>query len=263
MTDGKSLLSFVIYLLIAVLGAALGSFFNVVIDRVPRGKSIVNPPSHCTECGKQLPAWQNIPIYSYLAQKGRCKNCGAKIHWHHLVVELVTPLLFLILALLFGVENLAFWKFALMFGFLIPIFFIDVFHQLIPLVLSLPMLGLGLILSFAQSAFRFRDFFLVYFLPALMLFILLYALALAWEKVFKKEGLGGGDVILIPALAVYFGAVHIPFVILLASVLGMIYFLLFVRKANQVFAFGPFLALAGVLWALVGDVLLLSVGFGL
>lgn len=263
MTDGKSLLSFVIYLLIAVLGAALGSFFNVVIDRVPRGKSIIKPPSHCTACGKELPAWQNIPIFSYIVQKGRCKNCGAKIHWHHLVVEIVTPLLFLILALLYGVENLAFWKFAVMFGFLIPIFFIDAFHQLIPLVLSLPMLGLGLILSFAQTYSSPAFFFQVYFLPSLLLFILLYALALAWEKIFKKEGLGGGDVILIPALSTYFGAPHIPFVILLASVLGIVYFLIFVRKADQVFAFGPFLAFAGVLWALVGDILLLSAGLRL
>lgn len=263
MTDGKSLLSFVIYLLIAVLGAALGSFFNVVIDRVPRGKSIIKPPSHCTACGKQLPAWQNIPIYSYIVQKGRCKNCGAKIHWHHLVVEIVTPLLLLILALLYGVENLAFWKFAVMFGFLIPIFFIDAFHQLIPLLLSLPMLALGLAFSFAQSSFRFKEFFRGYLLPTVLLFFFLYALALTWEKIFKKEGLGGGDVILIPALAAYFGTIHIPFVILLASVLGIIYFLIFVRKADQVFAFGPFLAFAGVLWALVGDILLLSAGLRL
>ncbi len=256
-------MNLVIYVLIAVLGAALGSFFNVVIDRVPRGKSIVKPPSHCGSCGTQLPASQNIPIYTYIVQKGRCKSCGVKIHWHHLVVEIVTPLSFLALALVYGVGSLAFWKFTLMFGFLIPIFFIDAFHQLIPLVLSLPMVAVGLIFSFTQSSFRFKDFFWVYLLPTLLLFFFLYALALAWEKIFKKEGLGGGDVILIPALAAYFGAIHIPFVILLASVLGIIYFLVFVRRPNQVFAFGPFLAFAGLIWALVGEILLFSLGFRL
>ena len=256
-------MNLVIYVLIAVLGAALGSFFNVVINRVPQGKSIVKPPSHCGSCGTQLPASQNIPIYTYIVQKGRCKNCGAKIHWHHLVVEIATPLLFMALALVYGAGNLAFWKFAVMFGFLIPIFFIDAFHQLIPLVLSLPMVAVGLIFSFAQSSFRFKDFFWVYLLPTLLLFFFLYALALTWEKIFKKEGLGGGDVILIPALAAYFGAIHIPFVILLASILGIIYFLAFVRKPNQVFAFGPFLAFTGVVWALVGEILLFTLGFRL
>ena len=62
-------MTLLIAIIIAVLGAVLGSFFNVLIDRVPRGESVVNPPSHCTSCGKQLPPGQNIPIYTYLAQK--------------------------------------------------------------------------------------------------------------------------------------------------------------------------------------------------
>lgn len=246
--------------MIAVLGAALGSFFNVLIDRIPRGESVVNPPSHCSSCGKPLPAWQNIPIYTYLAQKGKCKFCGASIHWHHLVVEIVTPLLFLALFWRYGVESISFWKFVLMFSFLIPIFFIDAFHKIIPLALSLPMVGVGLLLGLVQSGFDFMNFFWIYLLPTLALFGLLYLLALTWEKLFKKEGLGGGDVILIPAVAAYFGVIHIPFVILLACLMGILYFMIFIRKPEQAFAFGNFIALAAVFWALAGDALMKSTG---
>lgn len=250
----------VITILITVLGAALGSFFNVLIDRIPRGESVVNPPSHCTACGKRLPGWQNIPILSYITQKGKCKFCGARIHWHHLLVEIVTPLLFLALFIVYGVDKLSFWKFLMMFGFLIPIFFIDAFHQIIPLVLSLPMLGVGLITGFVQSGFEFRNFILIYLLPVVALFGLLYLLALGWEKIFHKEGLGGGDVILIPAVAAYLGAIHIPFVILLACLMGILYFVIFIRKPEQPFAFGNFIALAAVIWALGGEPLMKIVG---
>ncbi|HOY85402.1 MAG TPA: prepilin peptidase [Candidatus Syntrophosphaera sp.] len=253
-------MTLLIAIIISVLGAVLGSFFNVLIDRVPRGESVVNPPSHCTSCGKQLPPGQNIPIYTYLAQKGKCRSCGAKIPWHHLAVEIATPLLFLALFLVYGVESLSFWKFTVMFGFLIPIFFIDAFHKIIPLVLSVPMVVAGLVLGFIQSGYDFMNFFWVYLLPALGLFALLYLLALAWEKFFHKEGLGGGDVILIPAVAAFFGAIHIPFVILLACLMGILYFLLFIRKPEQAFAFGNFIALAAVIWALAGEPLMRSVG---
>jgi leader peptidase (prepilin peptidase) / N-methyltransferase len=245
-------LEILIILIIAVLGASLGSFFNVLIDRIPRKESIVKPGSHCSECGRSLPAWQNIPIFSYLFLGAKCKYCGAKIHWHHLVVEIVTPLLFIGLFLLYGLQSLVFWKFAVMFCFLIPIFFIDAFHRIIPLVLSIPMVILGLILSLIHSGFEFRYFLMVYLIPTLALFGLLYLLALGWEKVFHKEGLGGGDVILIPAVASYFGAVHIPFVIVLACLMGIFYFLIFIRRTNQVFAFGNFVASASMIWAFAG-----------
>lgn len=244
----------------AILGAALGSFFNVLIDRIPRKTSIVKPPSHCTSCGKSLPPWQNLPILSYLLLKGKCKFCGAKIHWHHLLVEVATPVLFLLLLWEYGWQNPAFYKFAVMFGFLIPIFFIDAFHKIIPLALSVPMAGAGLLFGLVQSGFQMKDFFLVFGLPVLGLFAFLYLLALAWEKLFHKEGLGGGDVILIPAVAAFFGVLHIPWVILLACVMGILYFLIFIRKANQAFAFGNFIALAAIIWALVGDAFLNRLG---
>lgn len=254
-------MTIIIAVLATVLGAALGSFFNVLIDRVPRQASIVKPPSHCTSCGKSLPAWQNIPILSYIMLKGKCKFCGAKIHWHHLAVEILTPVLFLALLVIYGYDNLSFYKFAVMFGFLIPIFFIDAFHKIIPLVLSVPMAIAGLLFGLVQSGFRLHDFLLVYLVPTIAIFGLLYLLALAWEKIFKKEGLGGGDVVLIPAVAAYFGILHIPWVVILACLLGIIYFLIFIRKPGQVFAFGNFVAAASIIWALAGESVINLISF--
>lgn len=249
-----------IALIIAVLGASLGSFFNVLIDRIPRKESIVSPPSHCNECGKRLPGWQNIPIFSYILLGGKCKFCGAKIHWHHLLVEIITPVLFLALFFVYGWKNIVFFKFLVMFGFLIPIFFIDAFHKIIPLVLSVPMAIVGLIFGLIQSSFMFRDFLFIYLLPSVGLFVFLYLLALGWEKIFHKEGLGGGDVILIPAVAAFFGVVHMPWVIVLSCLLGIGYFLIFIRKPQQVFAFGNFIASAAIFWALAGDFILGGTG---
>ena len=242
--------------LIAVLGAALGSFFNVLIDRIPRGESVVNPPSHCISCGKSLPAWQNIPILSYILQKGKCKSCGAKIHWHHLAVEIATPLLFLTLFFLYGVKDFFFWKYLVMFGFLIPIFFIDAFHRIIPLALSLPLIATGWIFALIPNS---RVGIINSVVTSLVVFGFLYLLALAWEKVFHKEGLGGGDVVLLPGIAAYFGWISTPYVVILACLLGIVYFVVFIRK-NEAFAFGNFIALAAVIWALGGEQLLQAIG---
>ena len=147
-------MSALIILLLLVIGACLGSFFNVLIDRIPRHQSIVKPGSYCTNCGKPIPFSQNIPIISYIVLKGRCKACGAKIHWHHLVVEIITPVLFIALYLVYGL-SFSFFKFAIMTGFLIPIFFIDAFYKIIPLVISIPMVIIGLLMGLIQSEFNF------------------------------------------------------------------------------------------------------------
>jgi leader peptidase (prepilin peptidase) / N-methyltransferase len=254
-------LTIIVIIILTVLGASLGSFFNVLIDRIPRKESIVSPGSHCTGCGKKIKPLQNIPILSYILLKGKCDTCGSKIHWYHLVVEIMTPLLFVALFLVYGLENLFFYKFLVMCGFLIPIFFIDAFHKIIPLVLSVPMALIGLIFSFIQCELDFMGFFWQFLLPVVILFGFLYLLAWLWITVFHKEGLGGGDIILMPAVAAYFGAIHTPFVIILSCLLGIAYFVIFIRKPNQVFAFGNLIAIAAILWAMCGEPLLRMVTF--
>ncbi|MEN6445684.1 MAG: prepilin peptidase [Candidatus Cloacimonas sp.] len=243
------LLVFVI-ILIAVLSTALGSFFNVLISRIPKKQSIVFPGSHCESCKKSIPFYQNIPIISYLLLGGKCSNCGAKIHWHHLVVEIITPLLFLGLFFRYGLHDFRFYKYILLCSFLIPIFFIDAFHQIIPHVLSIPLLISGVILAVIPG----NDVgILNSLLTAAFVFGLLLLLAWAYQKIRGVEGLGGGDIWLLTALAVFFGVTGIPYIFLLSAIMGIIYFLIFVKDKRQPFAFGTFIAVAAILWALVGE----------
>ncbi len=256
---GRSLeLNTIVIIILAVLGASLGSFFNVLIYRMPRKKSIVYPPSHCGNCNKSIPIWLNIPVISYLILGGKCKYCGAKIHWHHLLVELITPILFIAIYLRFkdGMypDNLfVMLKYLILVSFLIPIFFIDLFEQLILHKMTMPLIGLGLILSL----FPYSDTgFLNSFISGAFIFALMATIAWLYSIAKKLDGLGGGDIWLMTALAVFFGFLNIPFVIILASLFGLIYYVIFVRSKEKVFAFGPFLVLASIIWILIGDMIM-------
>lgn len=246
----------IIIIILAVLGASLGSFFNVLIDRLPKKQSIVLPRSRCSTCGKSIPFYLNIPIISYIILRGKCKYCGASIHWHHLLVEVITPILFIGLHFVYGVESFLFYKYALLFCFLIPIFFIDAFHHIIPHVLSLPIIALGFI--FALFVGRTDIYILNSLFTAVTVFCILFLLAWLYLKLRKVEGLGGGDIWLLTGIGAYFGFVHIPFIILFAALMGIMYFLIFVRSKDLVFAFGNFIALSAIIWTLFGTTILNS-----
>ena len=233
----------------SVLGAALGSFLNVLIHRLPRKESIVFPASHCGECGKAIPPYLNIPIVSYIMLGGKCKYCQASIHWHHLLVEIITPLILIGLFLQYGLFSLLFLKYSVMALFMIPIFFIDAFHQIIPHKLSLPLIPLGLLFAFLPGG----DVGIIDALvSAGIIFVFLVFLAYAYRLARKVDGIGGGDIWLLTAVAGFFGLMSMPYVILFAALLGIIYFLIFVRDKSQGFAFGTFIAFAAVVWALLG-----------
>jgi len=232
------------------LGCAFGSFFNVLIYRIPKKQSIIFPGSHCENCKKHIPFYQNIPIISYILLRGKCSKCGAKIHWHHIVVEIITPLLFLALFFRYGLHDFRFYKYILLFSFLIPVFFIDALHQIIPNVLSIPLLITGIIFVFIPGT----DVGIINGLvTGAVVFCLLLFLAWAYQKIRGTEGLGGGDIWLLTALATYFGLTGIPYIFLLSALMGIIYFLIFIRDKSKPFAFGTFIVLAAVLWSVIGE----------
>lgn len=239
----------IVIILLAVLGAALGSFFNVLIYRLPRKESIVFPASHCGDCGKAIPPYLNIPILSYIILGGKCKFCGAKIHWHHLLVEIITPLILIGLFLQYGLMNMLFFKYAILCMVMIPIFFIDAFHQIIPHKLSIPLIPIGFIFALIPG----NDVGITNSLmAAVILFCFLLFLAYAYRLARKSDGLGGGDIWLLSGIAAFFGLLSMPYVVLFAAVLGIIYFLIFVRNKDQGFAFGTFIAVSTILWSLLG-----------
>jgi leader peptidase (prepilin peptidase)/N-methyltransferase len=249
------------YVLIAVFGLIFGSFFNVCIHRIPTRQSIAFPPSHCPKCQAPIKPWQNIPVISYILLGGRCANCKARIHWHYPLVEALTPILWLFLFHHFGAQfSLDFWKYTVFFTISLILFFIDLFHQLLPDVLTLPLIVIGLGFALVPGA----D---VGILNALsgggFAFLFFFLMAWGYSKLRGKEGMGGGDVKYIAAAGAFLGMPGILFAILFGSVLALVVAplsLLLTKPATnsdqlhqQAFPFGPFLIIGALIQVLLAD----------
>ena len=139
-----------ICLFILLAGMAVGSFLNVCICRLPRGESVVTPPSHCPACDYRIRWYDNIPLLSYLLLRGRCRGCGTRISLQYPLVELLNGLLTLALFLRFG-PTLAFLVLFLFCSALVVITFIDIEHQIIPDEIAGPGILAGYIVSLTMS----------------------------------------------------------------------------------------------------------------
>lgn len=179
-----------IYILMGVIGLVFGSFFLVVATRLPEGKSIVKPGSHCDNCNHLLKWYELIPIVSYILQKGKCRKCGAHIPFVTLFVEIVCAALFMLSYYLYGFSY-EFYAVIVLFSLTVIIFISDFKYYIIsdgPLFVSI-----GLILVLKLIFFKYTAF-LYALLSGLFMFTLFYAIKLFGDKLFKKESLGGGDI---------------------------------------------------------------------
>lgn len=241
---------------IFVLGLAIGSFLNVCIYRIPLNKSIIFPASFCPKCGMKISIMDNFPLVSFILLKGRCRNCQAPISIRYPIVELITALLFL---LIFFKDGLS-WQFLkeiILCCSLIIIFFIDLEHRIIPDVITLPGIVVGFIFSFLTPPLTFLTS-LLGFLAGGLLF---YLTAILGEAIFKKEGMGGGDVKLAAMLGAFLGWQNILVIFFLSAVLGSIggiiaIFLSSEIKKTRIIPFGPFIALAAIITVFWGDQLI-------
>jgi len=233
---------------ITLFGMAFGSFFNVCIYRLPRKMSIAFPNSHCPNCNTPIKPYHNIPIFSYLFLRGKCHYCGAKIHWHYFLVEVITPLLFVVVYLRFGL-SLLFIKYLIFVAVGLLIFFIDAFQKIIPDVLSLTLIAMG----WAFSLLPGSDISLLEsFLSAFLAFAVFLLTGYIFDKITKRESLGGGDIKLIAAIGSFLGALGTIFTILISSVTAIIILLLIRHDHRKVFPYGPFLIFAAFCYLLFG-----------
>ena len=238
-----------------VLGAVIGSFLNVCIYRIPAGVSIVSPPSRCGECSSPLKWYHNIPILSFLLLRGKCGFCGVKISWRYLCVEALTGTLFVVVFIFFGftLQTLVFFLFV---ATLVVVTFIDLDHQIIPDVISLPGIVVGFICSFAVPWLTWQDSLIGIIFGGGSLFILAYA----YEFFAKKEGMGGGDIKLLAMLGAFLGWKAVLPVIFISSLLGTLVGipLMFIKNKNGCYAipFGPFLAVSGLIYLFFGSELI-------
>ncbi|MBN2830347.1 MAG: prepilin peptidase [Candidatus Cloacimonetes bacterium] len=229
-------------IVIAVLGAAFGSFFNVLVYRIPRKESIIFPGSHCPACNRKIPPWLNIPIFSWILLGGKCKYCKTAIHWHYLILEILTPLVFLGVFMVYGSENLFLvLKYCLFFGFGLVILFIDFFERIIPDVISLPLILTGIVFSF----FPANDItWKLSLLGGVITFGFFYLIGLWYLLTRKKEGMGGGDIKYIAAIGTFFGPINSLFIIIVACAVALVIMIPLLRFKKEYFPFGPFLVIA-------------------
>ena len=234
-----------------VFGAMIGSFLNVCIWRIPEGKSIVFPSSHCPKCGNPVRPYDNIPILSWLILRGRCRDCGQSISIRYPLVELLTALLSLAIFWMYG-PSLPYLAAFLFAAALIVITFIDLDHQIIPDVISLP----GIPVFFLLAVFIMGIGFLDALLGLLIGGGFLYLIAVGYELLTKREGMGGGDIKLLAMIGAFLGWKSLFFVVFMSSILGAIVgvALILIKGKDMKYAvpFGPFLSIAAVMYLFVG-----------
>ena len=230
-----------------ILGSVIGSFLNVCIYRIPAGESVVTPRSRCPHCLTTIRWYHNLPVLSWILLKGRCAYCSAPFSARYPLVEALNGLLFALFFFRFGLHaaTLVAWLLA---SLLVAISFIDLDHQIIPDVISLPGIPLGFACSFALPWVSWQSSLLGILLGG----GILLAIALGYEWLTRQEGMGLGDVKLLAMLGAFLGAPAILPVIFLASIMGTLVGipLMLIKRAGRRLAipFGPFLSGAALVY---------------
>lgn len=265
---------------VALSGLIVGSFLNVVIHRLPimlerewrrdcqqflaqdmetnvpaeteSPWNLIWPGSHCPHCAKPLAVHENIPVLSYLWLRGRCSACHAAISPRYPAVELLSALLSAVVAHRFGLDAQVLPALALTWG-LLALSFIDAEHQLLPDVITLPMLWLGLLLS-VFSVFTDST---AAILGAMAGYLSLWVVYQLFKWLTGREGMGHGDFKLLALLGAWLGWAHLPQIILLSSLVGAVAGLTLIaltrRDHRQPIPYGPYLAAAGWIALIWGD----------
>ena len=244
-----------------IIGACIGSFLNVIVFRFPNNLSIIRPRSFCPQCENKLTIRENIPLISYLIQRGRCLNCNASISFKYPLIELITGTLFVI----FANSTPSLYKYSsndfyiiffswLFLSILICISLIDIESFWIPQGL----LNFGFfsgIFSLTFTGFITENFIDFYSLAislsaALIAFLIFESLRYLAKYIFKKEALGKGDSKLVAMISLWLGPLGTLFAVGIAYIFAAIFCLFGISfnliKYRQVIPFAPFLSLGGL-----------------
>lgn len=269
--------------LAVLFGLLVGSFLNVVIYRIPvmmekqwtlfakehlqieataeekEPFTLAYPPSRCPKCGDAVRPWQNIPIVSYLLLKGQCGNCKTHISLRYPLVELLTAVLFGVVAYQYG------WSWLTLGGLvftavLIALTFIDADTQYLPDSLTLPLIWLGLIYNLNGAFVPLTQAVL----GAIIGYTSLWLLNYIFKKIRGIDGMGGGDFKLFAAFGAWLGLASLPVIIFVAALVGLVAsVILKVANTQQQIAFGPSLAIAGWLAFIANEPLNRLIGWWL
>ena len=238
--------------LVFLVGCCFGSFYNVLIHRLPAQESIVRPGSHCPRCSHPISFYDNIPIISYAILRGKCRYCGERISLRYPLVEGLTGALALLLFLRCGLTP-QFFIDCILVSLLIIITFIDLDTYTIPDALSVPGIVAGFALSFLALRFSWLDSLIGISVGGGSF----YLIAVGFEYFRHKEGLGGGDIKLLAMIGAFLGWPGVVLTVLAASLIGTVVGVVVMWRSRKGLdtriPFGPFLACGAVLYLFWGE----------
>jgi len=235
-----------LYTLIFITGTLIGSFLNVCIYRIPENKSIVSPPSSCSECGHRLGFLDLIPVLTYVFNRGRCRYCGAKYSVQYPLIELLNGIFYLLVFYKYGLEWISVMH-CITISLLIVIFMIDLRYKIIPDSLVIFGLLYTIIISIMLIDINIWD----------KVFGFLFGFTLFLVIALVTNAMGGGDIKLMGLLGLNFGLKGIIFITIFSFIIGAIIsiLLLITKKATRkdYIPFGPFIAVSAVTYIFWGD----------
>lgn len=238
-----------------LFGATVGSFLNVLIHRLPRGQSIVRPASHCPFCGATIRPLENVPLVSWLALRGKCRTCSARIPFRYPAVELITGLLWALLAWRAPTLS-AFFSGAFLVSACLALLAIDAEFQILPDAITLSGIAVGLALSLAPGPPSPAAALAGAALGGGALFLLGWV----WEKLRGVEAMGFGDVKMLGMIGAFLGPWGVLLTVLFASVTGAAIGVLLIAlrrgSLRMALPFGVFLALGAIAVVFLGAPLL-------
>jgi len=236
---------------VAAFGLVVGSFLNVCIYRLPRHLSVVWPASRCAECARPLAWYENIPVLSYTALRGRCRTCGVRISIRYPIVEAITMAVYLWHWYVWGLQPILLPK-LLFASALIVLFAIDLEHQILPNVITLPGIVIGFVCSLVWAPGPLAS------LEGIALGGgILWLIAEVWLRVRGVEAMGFGDVKMLAMVGAFLGVKLVALTFVLSSLIGGVIgaFLIASRRGRLATAvpFGTMIALAALIASVHGD----------
>ena len=241
-----------LYIAFFIFGSLWGSFSNVCIYRLPNSGNVAKGRSFCPNCKNTIKWFDNIPFFSYLFLKGKCRQCSKPISFQYLVVELLSAISFVIIFHLYGISITTLLLLILSIFFII-IFFIDLKHFIIPNVLTFPLMVIGFLKSFDPNLNQtiFPNY-INSLIGGLFGYLIIWSIIFLYKNIRKKEGMGLGDAKLMAVIGFWFGWISIPFTIFISSTVALIIIIPSLinqsKKMSSEIPFGPYIIIGCILY---------------
>ena len=241
-----------LYIAFFILGSLWGSFSNVCIYRLPNNGNVAKGRSFCPNCKNKIKWFDNIPFFSYLFLKGKCRQCSKPISFQYFIVELLSAISFVLIFHIYGASITTLLLLILSIFFII-IFFIDLKHFIIPNVLTFTLMIVGFIKSFDPNLNKaiFPNY-INSLIGGVFGYLIIWLIIYFYKKVRKKEGMGLGDAKLLSAIGFWFGWLSIPFTIFISSLVALIFVIPSIlnksRGMTSQIPFGPYIIIGCIIY---------------